>query len=184
MSLTRARVVAGPPALHARVTEAIRSVLVRPRDSQALVNDVAEMRERIEAERGTTDPWDVKYARGGLIDLQFLAQYLQLRHAQSCPDLLGGSTAEAYEKLGKFGFVSDTVARQMVAAARLFLNIQGMLRLTISGNFQAANAPDALRSALARAGGGDSLDTLRARLIDIQSQVLVAYNSHIARQNA
>ena len=179
MSLTRARVVAGPPKLGKHVAEVIRTVLVRPRDPQSLVTDVAEMRDRIDAEHRTADPWNVKYARGGLVDLQFLAQYLQLRHAQFCPDLLGGSTAEVFEKMGKFGIVSDMIAEQMAAAAHLLLNIQGMLRLTISGDFSTDDAPDALRRALARAGGGDNLDALRERLIEVQSQVLAAYSAHI-----
>ncbi len=43
------------------------------------------MRARIEKEKGTKDIWDLKQVRGGLVDLEFIAQYLQLVHAATAP---------------------------------------------------------------------------------------------------
>ena len=53
MALTRARVIAGPPALSARVEAAIRTALVKPRDRAKIAADVLDMRERIAKEKGT-----------------------------------------------------------------------------------------------------------------------------------
>ncbi len=52
------------------------------------------MRERIEKEFGTKNPWDIKYVRGGLMDIDFVAQYLMLRHAPQTPGAKPGSAAE------------------------------------------------------------------------------------------
>ena len=81
MALTRARVVSGPPALRTAVETAIREVLLRPRDRAKTAADVRDMRARIEKEKGTRDIWELKQVRGGLVDLEFIAQHLQLVHA-------------------------------------------------------------------------------------------------------
>ena len=85
MALTRARAVCGPPELRAQVEAAIRTSLVRPRDRAKIAADVRDMRARIAEEKGTDDIWDLKQVRGGLVDLEFIAQYLQLVHAAAHP---------------------------------------------------------------------------------------------------
>jgi glutamate-ammonia-ligase adenylyltransferase len=110
MALTRARVVAGDAAFADRVQLAVRQILRAPRDPDKLVVDVAEMRERIEREHRAETMWDVKYLRGGLVDLEFLAQYLQLRHARRHPEVLAGGTAEVLESLARAGLIGRSLA--------------------------------------------------------------------------
>ena len=81
MALTRARVVSASPAFAAQVEAAIYDVLRHKRDARAIAADVIEMRAAIAKEKGDADPWDLKYAAGGLVDIEFIAQYLQLIHA-------------------------------------------------------------------------------------------------------
>ena len=81
MALTRARVVVGEPAFRARIETAIRRILTRPRDRERLAGDVAAMRRRMEAHSRPASPWDVKQRPGGLVDVEFIAQYLMLLHA-------------------------------------------------------------------------------------------------------
>ena len=97
MSLTRARVVCGDVATAATVAGEIRGILIRSRDPERLLEEVAGMRERIAAEYPPGDPFDLKYARGGLVDLEFIAQYLQLLHAHDHPEVLAGGTAACFE---------------------------------------------------------------------------------------
>src|SRR5205814_8344829 len=95
LALTRARVVSGPPALDKRVEKVIKDVLCRPRATETIAGDVVEMRTAIAAEKGDRDRWNLKYVAGGLIDLEFIAQYLQLVHAAERPEILDTSTARA-----------------------------------------------------------------------------------------
>ena len=81
MALTRARVISGPPEFAARVEQTIRAVLCRKRDPAVIAADVVDMRQAIAQEKGEDARWDLKYAAGGLVDLEFIAQYLQLVHA-------------------------------------------------------------------------------------------------------
>src|SRR6478609_318076 len=106
MALTRARVVSGPPAFATRVEEVIRAVLCRKRDPAVVAADVVEMRQAIAKERAEDARWDLKYAAGGLVDLEFIAQYLQLVHAAHQPEILDTSTARVLDKAWRLGLLS------------------------------------------------------------------------------
>ena len=94
MALTRARVIHGPPGLVERLADIVKTTLCRPRDPAALVRDVADMRDRIARHAPAKSPWDFKHLPGGLFDIDFVAQYLALRHAAERPDLLDPHPAE------------------------------------------------------------------------------------------
>src|SRR5476649_2859651 len=98
LALTRARVLSASPGFAARVERTVRAVLCRERDVSSIAADVVEMRYAITRERGEDVRWNLKYAAGGLIDLEFIAQYLQLVHAAEHPDILDTSTARVLEK--------------------------------------------------------------------------------------
>src|SRR5262249_41500346 len=106
MALTRARVVAAPPAFAARVENAIRAVLTRERDPRSVAIDVFEMRSAIAKEKGDANSWDLKYVAGGLIDIEFIAQYLQLVHAARVPDILDTSTTQVLDKAWRLGMLA------------------------------------------------------------------------------
>ena len=105
LALTRARVVSASPAFAARIEEVIRAVLTRPRDAGHVAGDVVEMRRAIAQEKGDDERWDLKYAAGGLIDIEFIAQYLQLVHAAAAPELLDTSTARVLDKAWRLGLL-------------------------------------------------------------------------------
>ena len=78
MALTRARVIAGDPGLARAIDEAIAATLGAKRDRAALARDVRDMRALVAREKGDADPWDLKLVSGGLLDIEFLAQFLVL----------------------------------------------------------------------------------------------------------
>ncbi len=162
MALTRARVVAGPDALAAAATDAIRAVLTAARDPERLRADVADMRGRLARGHPAASMWDVKYASGGLIDVEFIAQYLQLRHAAEAPEVLDTATAGALGKLAAAGRLDPETAKSLVRAGRLWRTIQGMLRFTYEGAFSEEAAPAGLKAALARAAEAEDFDALTA----------------------
>src|SRR5205823_11356956 len=86
MAMTRGRVVSATPVFAAKIEAVIREILCRPRDAAAIAGDVVEMRGAIAKEKGDGEPWDLKYAAGGLIDIEFIAQFLQLVHAAALPE--------------------------------------------------------------------------------------------------
>ena len=64
------------------------------------------MRAAIAAEKGDADPWDLKYAAGALVDIEFVAQYLQLAHAAALPEILDTSTARVLDKAARLGVLA------------------------------------------------------------------------------
>ena len=85
MALTRARLVAGPAHLWKRVEAEIAARLAVPRERSRILADAREMREKIAAQYPGRNRWDLKYTSGGLVDIEFLAQALQLIHASTHP---------------------------------------------------------------------------------------------------
>ncbi|HKY92569.1 MAG TPA: bifunctional [glutamate--ammonia ligase]-adenylyl-L-tyrosine phosphorylase/[glutamate--ammonia-ligase] adenylyltransferase [Nevskiaceae bacterium] len=88
-ALSRARFVAGPPALGDQFDALRRAVLSRPRDPDTLRKDVLEMRAKMRAhlDKSGATQWDVKQGAGGMIDIEFITQFLLLRDAHANPRL-------------------------------------------------------------------------------------------------
>ena len=85
MALTRARVVAGDATLGAEIAATIDATLTERRDRGKTGREVAAMRKLIASEKGDKDPWDLKLVSGGLIDIEFVAQYLMLASPDKRP---------------------------------------------------------------------------------------------------
>jgi glutamate-ammonia-ligase adenylyltransferase len=175
MALTRARVVSASPAFRLRVEAVLREVLTRPRDAALIAGDVVEMRTAIATEKGDGNRWDIKYAAGGLVDLEFIAQYLQLVHAHSQPDVLDTSTARVLEKAWALRLIAAEDAEVLRAAVQLYQNLTQILRLCLTGPFDPKTAASGLLQLLARAGDVPDFATLEATLIDMQARVRASF---------
>lgn len=180
MALTRARPVAGDPDLAAAVMADIRAVLCTPRDADALLADVAAMRERIDGERHTENRWRLKHVRGGLLDLEFIAQYNLLRHAARHPSILVQSTQSMYRRLGEAGVLAADDAGELAEMLAFLQRLQGLLRLTVGTNREVDRFTPGVRETLARAMGIEDFAALEARIVAIQDRVRAAYHRLVA----
>ncbi len=140
MALTRARVVSASPEFGARVEKVIRDILQRPRDAMQIAGDVVEMRGAIAKEKGDRERWDLKYAAGGLVDIEFIAQYLQLVHAHAVPDILDTSTARVLNKAWALHVLPVEEAEVLRPAVQLYQDLTQILRLCLAGPFDAKTA--------------------------------------------
>ena len=173
MALTRARVVwSSDPGFAADVTAAIEAALRRPRDIAVLARDVREMRALIAQEKPPSGTWDMKLAPGGLVDIEFAAQFLQLAHAPAGGPLRAG-TAEALEALAAAG-LADGIG-PLLEAWILQQNLTQMLRLALGDGDDPADQPEAFRRKLARAGGARDFRSLAARLARVRKDAVAAY---------
>jgi glutamate-ammonia-ligase adenylyltransferase len=139
-ALTRARACAGDAKVGAAFEEIRRRILVRPRDAAALAKEVLAMRERMhQAHPNRSGLFDVKHDRGGMIDLEFIVQYLVLAHAARHPELTGnlGNIALLGIAAG-LGLIAPALAEGCREAYREFRRIQHALRLN---GAQYARAP-------------------------------------------
>jgi len=162
MALTRARPIAGNAALKDRVMAIVTHTLTQVLDPDRLVLDIADMRGKIAAQHRGTEAFDLKYRPGGLIDAEFITQYLQLRHAAAHPETLHPNTTEALAALAKAGVLAPDAAAEIIAAMRLWRRLQALLKLMIEGTLDEKRAPEALKSALARAAEAIDFPRLKA----------------------
>jgi glutamate-ammonia-ligase adenylyltransferase len=181
MALTRARPVAGDAELCRRIAETLAAVLCSPRDPEKLLVDVADMRRRIAEENPRPAAWDLRNRRGGLIDLEFIVQYLMLRHASSSPQVLRGGTAAAIAALGQAGLLPPQARHELGAAAVLFRNVQAVLTLLGEGLPAAGDleAPDA--AALAACVGAVDFARLDADMSAAAARIRRWYDRLIER---
>jgi glutamate-ammonia-ligase adenylyltransferase len=151
-SLTRARAVAGDGVLIEAATAAIDTLLARPSDGDTLKAEVRAMRLRIFKEHGSDDPWNLKHCRGGLVELEFGAQFLVLRHGPELPQLRTTDTRRVLEEAMAAGLLDEERGRRLVQAHGLLHALQAVLRLSMSSRrFEPAKAPEGLKEALVRA---------------------------------
>jgi glutamate-ammonia-ligase adenylyltransferase len=184
MALTRARPLCGPEHLVNDLTAVIRDVLTQRRDARQLVIDVADMRERMDAELHTDSLWDVKYLRGGLVDIEFIAQYEQLLHAHEHPEILSTTTAEALARCRDAGLINPGVADNLLDALLLWQTVQSRLRLILTKPVFALggeDAPEALRRALKGIGGLD-FHALVARMQETAARTYALFQTLIERE--
>jgi [glutamine synthetase] adenylyltransferase / [glutamine synthetase]-adenylyl-L-tyrosine phosphorylase len=170
-ALTRARFIAGDPELGARVDAVVARALGMRRDPATLGQEVGAMRERIFREHGEDDPWNLKHARGGLIEAEFLAQYFQLRLLPDHPSIRTVSTEQAFLQAAEVGVLRAADARLLVDAVRLYRRTQAVLRLSVQDRFAAEAAPAGLRHTLMRAAHGAGADLPRDDLTVLEEEL-------------
>jgi glutamate-ammonia-ligase adenylyltransferase len=131
-ALTRARYCAGDAQVGAAF-EALRTrILLRPRDAAVLAKEVLAMRQRMhEAHPNPSGSFDVKHDRGGMIDLEFIVQYLVLAHAHRFPDLTGNlGNIALLQMAGGHALIPPELAERCREAYREFRRLQHRLRLS------------------------------------------------------
>ena len=171
MALTRARVVSAPADFAMRVETAIRTVLSRQRNLRRIADDVVEMRAAIAKEKGDANPWDLKYAAGGLVDIEFVAQYLQLIYAATTPELVDTSTARMLDKASRLGVLKPEDAEVLRPAVRLFHDLTQILRLCLPAVFDPKTASAGVLALLARAADLPNFPALAAHVAETERQV-------------
>jgi glutamate-ammonia-ligase adenylyltransferase len=126
LALTRARVVYSTGGFRHDVTEAIRRLLAVPVDRAALAREVVAARRKLDSPRGRKPP---RRGQGGLVDTEFLVQYLQLAHAVDFPEVLRPNLWDALDALRRVGLLDPGEHADLVAAYGFLRTIEGRLRI-------------------------------------------------------
>ena len=170
MALTRARVVSGPAALKKAVEAAIADTLTRPEPAVTLLADARTMRERLAAQFPARDIWDIKFAPGGLVDIEFIAQALQLLHAPSNRDVLDQNTIVALQKLGRGGWLDSADLEFLTEAAKLEHGLTQVLRIALEGPYKPDEASRGMKALLVRAGDAPDFSALESQLSELEER--------------
>jgi glutamate-ammonia-ligase adenylyltransferase len=125
----------------------------------------------------------VKLRAGGQIEVEFIAQVLQLAAMGTRPDVRSQTTRVALQRLGAAGLLAPEDAALLIRADRVWRTVQGMLRITL-GRTVPAELPDAPARALLRAAaqaGAEAVDLpgLLATLEALAAAVRAAFVRHV-----
>ena len=146
-ALTRARVVAASGQLGDDFSRVRHDVLTLARSQEVLAGDVIAMRDRIREENRAREE-TIKHMPGGLLDVEFIAQYLELLHARDTPAILAGNTIGVFERASDLSLIDADVAVELGETTALWNNLQGMARLTGNEDGVASLADTALMERL------------------------------------
>ena len=175
LALTRARVVwASSPQFAEAAAGAVESALRRPRDRARTAADVRDMRALLERERPPKGEWDLKLSPGGLVDIEFAAQYLQLAHAADGGPLRQ-NTAEALAAFD--GLAPADALAALRKAWALQQNLTQLLKVALGDNADPTDEPKAFRTLLARAGDVRDFRALRTKLESSRKGARSAYET-------
>jgi glutamate-ammonia-ligase adenylyltransferase len=180
MALTRARFLAGDKSLGAAVAKTVRETLTGERDAAAIAQETRAMRGLIAREKGDADVWDLKLVSGGLIDIEFIAQYLQLAFARRHPAILDVSTRRVVEGAGRAGLITLEQAEVLVDAHRLYTDATQFMRLSTSGPFDPAKAAAGVKRRIAAAVGFPDFDAFAAALGEARRRVRATFGAILA----
>jgi [glutamine synthetase] adenylyltransferase / [glutamine synthetase]-adenylyl-L-tyrosine phosphorylase len=179
LALTRARVVSGDADLATSLQSAIRSSLRAKRDAETTRKDVLDMRRLMVKEQKNTGLWDIKRVRGGLVEIEFIAQYLQLIHAPDKPQVLDTNTHAALEKLLGAEAIEKTAARDLSEACLLYHRLTQVLRLCVSEAYDPASSPVGMNQIVARAALVPDIKSAEALLKDTQTRIAALFDEMI-----
>ncbi|MDQ3560049.1 MAG: bifunctional [glutamine synthetase] adenylyltransferase/[glutamine synthetase]-adenylyl-L-tyrosine phosphorylase [Pseudomonadota bacterium] len=150
MAMSRGRPIAGDAELVGEVSAALDRIVSRPHERSALASDIAEMRGRIERDKPAANAFDVKLARGGLIDCEFAAQFLVL---SGMGRIAGESTRETLRRAVDAGFMEKREGDRLAEATALQGAILQIARIADDKPFDPAHAPEALKRLVASVAG-------------------------------
>jgi glutamate-ammonia-ligase adenylyltransferase len=178
MALSRARLLCGDAGLIDTAEGIITEVLSAKSDIAKIAGDVAEMRLLLDNEKSPKSIWDLKLMPGGLIDIEFIAQYLRLiaPARDVYIDVKGLNTGEVLKLLGtKLMDANDM--ETCLAALSLYTELSQLIRLCIDGLFDPGEAPAGLVELVCRAGDCPDIRTLEAEIRRLSEAVRRIFQS-------
>ncbi len=178
MALTRARVVFGKDELRSKIGGVKADVLAKPRDPRALVLAVGDMRARMRKDKGGQSPWSIKHRQGGLVDAEFIVQYLALATPAAQPN--DTDPRSIIESLTSAGALSREDAGTLGAGIDLWARLQQLLRLTFESDIAPADIPLGLKQKLARAVGATDFEACERLMADVARAISELFQRLIA----
>ena len=168
-ALTRSRVVAGDQSMCIMVDREIGNLIARPCQGKELKSEIAQMRYHVENEKGSKNIWDCKNAKGGLTDVEFIAQWLVLTSGKFPPKSARNTRSVLHSFRGSI--ISQDDCDALLGAHDLYTTIIQLLRSCINSELDPDTAPWGLMDVLRQGVGSPDVADMGHRLKNCQHQV-------------
>ncbi|WP_266031413.1 bifunctional [glutamine synthetase] adenylyltransferase/[glutamine synthetase]-adenylyl-L-tyrosine phosphorylase [Brucella intermedia] len=173
MALTRARPIHGDAAFMEHIRSEIDEVLSAQRDVKKIAKDVREMRDLIYQEKPPADDWDFKLKPGGIVDLEFIAQFAVLANrVDRKPRPLG--TEEILSALD-LSFADPALADNLVSAHRLYTNLSQTIRLCLGSDAKREEFIPGMIDLLCRAADMPDIKRVEHHLAEVAVDVRTGF---------
>ncbi|MEP0823033.1 MAG: hypothetical protein HRF44_09290 [Ignavibacterium sp.] len=170
-SLLKARILFGNPLVGREIRSIIDDALFGMRLSSGWVEEMRSMRARIESERSSSHPLgDLKTGKGGLMDLEFGVQLLQLRFGKGHPSICAQNTQEALKAMEGIGLIAPSEVSVMKDHLFLLRTLETIIRLNADSNDFVLPGDEIRMQALAAALGLGTPTVLLKKVKAIQRQ--------------
>lgn len=153
VALTRARVICGPQNLKDRLEAAIGECVTRPRKVERLMIEADKGRTKLMRRNRPSSIWDLDRIRGGLGDLTFIAEIMQVRFGALHPYVLATGTGDALSALARAGCIDPDTATDLAETYLFFSRLRTILQLTSARDLSRERPRQRLQSMIARAAG-------------------------------
>ena len=180
MALSRARPVCGDESLLGDLGKAIGGSLSERRDVRTVARDIREMRDLIAKEKGDKDCADLKLYRGGLLDVEFVAQFLALANAADHREILAVGTADILRRAASAGLLAVGDAEALLAAHRLYTDVVQMQRILLPLDMKPDEAPAGVRRRIATSAGLPDEKQLNAEIAERATAVAAIFRRLLA----
>ncbi|WP_262695309.1 bifunctional [glutamine synthetase] adenylyltransferase/[glutamine synthetase]-adenylyl-L-tyrosine phosphorylase [Kordiimonas aquimaris] len=170
LALTRARVIYAPKSMKRIINKVITTALTYRKNAKSLKADTVNMRQKLRTEFDTNNPFEVKHSAGGLVDIEFICQYLMLVNINKHTDIIDPNILGCIQKLAACNVLNKDDAKQLTDGYILQQQVQAMLRLCLETVPDTLNKiPDELANTLSIATGYQNKKDMHETLLKSQS---------------
>lgn len=180
MTLVRGRPVFDTCDLATDVDDALKSILRGKREAGEVSTEISSMRSRIEKQYRTRCPWTLKHVPGGMVDIDFIAQYLVLAHAAQRDEVLCKNSREIISRAEELNLIDHKDAFVLVSAAKLYQSLSTFLSLVIEGEIDDGRSKSfspVLKRYLTEISETENFEELEKRLVDTEIQTRHIFES-------
>lgn len=161
LALTRARLVYSQPEMIQPANAAISNAFKNLPVHDVLVEDAVQMRSKLADEFATDNIWDVKHIRGGLVDIEFICQFLSLAHHDRPKGSIIANTPDCLNELLSTGVLQEKAFQALLHGYKLQMTVQSLLRLCLETTPQSGkDIPTGLQEILLENSYFADMDTL------------------------
>ncbi|HEY6006800.1 MAG TPA: bifunctional [glutamate--ammonia ligase]-adenylyl-L-tyrosine phosphorylase/[glutamate--ammonia-ligase] adenylyltransferase, partial [Geobacteraceae bacterium] len=130
-ALTKARVIVGEEPLRQAIEDICRDTVYGSGADDAVRREIHRLRMRMEVElaREKEGSYNIKTGRGGMVDVEFIVQFLQLRHGREIPEIRSPNTLTALKALGRCGILGAEDCATLVSGYKFLRRLENRLRI-------------------------------------------------------
>ncbi len=180
-SMVRARAITGDLEIMGQIESELRTIREAGRDKQKVTAEILDMRKTLDKEKPAKNCFDVKRAEGGLIDIEFLAQWAVLTSDVALPEPYNSSTSTIIDWIPEDRISPDD--RETLKNAYQFYNaVLQIQRVCLDGTFDPDDGDKGFIGLLTEQVSIPDIRTLKAELIQTQNSVRAIFRNVLSRK--